>query len=159
PSRMSEVGSMPQEESASHQFRHVDATANPSSHVRYLETVSALQRMHAFKQRSVDLLDIQPGAHVIDVGCGVGDEVRLMSPRVGREGRAVGMDSSAVMLAEARRRSEGLDLPAEFHVGDVVRLDYLDNTFDGCRVERVLQHLDDPQRALQELVRVAKPGA
>jgi ubiquinone/menaquinone biosynthesis C-methylase UbiE len=150
---------MEREASASHAFRDVDATTQPATHVRYLQTVSALEQAQAYKRRSIDMLDIHPGARVLDVGCGVGDEVRLMAQRVGRDGRAVGIDSSAVMIAEAQKRSEGLDLPVEFRVGDIHRLDYLDETFDGCRVDRVLQHLDDPQRALGELVRVAKPGA
>jgi ubiquinone/menaquinone biosynthesis C-methylase UbiE len=62
------------------------------------------------------------------------------------------------MLDEARKRSEGLDLPVEFHVGDAHRLDFSDNFFDACRTERVLQHLDDPQSAIAEMVRVTKPG-
>jgi ubiquinone/menaquinone biosynthesis C-methylase UbiE len=145
--------------SASREFRDVDATHNPSTHLRYLQTVSALEQAQAYKRRSIDMLDIHRGARVLDVGCGVGDEVRLMAQRVGPDGRAVGIDSSAVMIAEAQKRSEGLDLPVEFRVGDSHRLDYPDDTFDGCRVERVLQHLDEPQHALSELVRVAKPGA
>jgi ubiquinone/menaquinone biosynthesis C-methylase UbiE len=150
---------MEREASTSREFRDVDATTNPSTHVRYLQAVSSLEQAQAYKLRSIDMLAIHPGARVLDVGCGVGDEVRLMAQRVGRDGWAVGIDSSAVMIAEAQKRSEGLDLPVEFRVGDIYRLDYPNDSFDGYRVERVLQHLDDPPRALSELVRVAKPGA
>jgi ubiquinone/menaquinone biosynthesis C-methylase UbiE len=63
------------------------------------------------------------------------------------------------MIVEARKRSEGLALPVEFRVGNVAHLDLPDNSFDGCRAERVFVHLEDPRHALTEIVRVAKPGA
>ena len=112
-----------------------------------------------FASRTIDLLDIQLGAYVLDVGCGVGDEVRAMARRVGETGGAVGVDHSAVMIAKAQTRSEGLGLPVAFHVGDAASLDFPDNVFDGARADRVLIHLNDPQRALMEMVRVLKPGA
>jgi len=36
---------------------------------------------------------------------------------------------------------------------------FADGTFDSCRADRVLQHLENPQKALSELVRVARAGA
>src|SRR5262249_13473816 len=45
-----------------------------------------------------------------------------------------------------------------FHVGDAHRLDFPDGDFDGCRAERVLQHLDEPVRAVEEMVRVTRGG-
>jgi ubiquinone/menaquinone biosynthesis C-methylase UbiE len=110
------------------------------------------------KLLSIDLLEILEGNHVLDVGCGVGDEVRLMAKLVGSTGRAVGVDQSVMMVTEARRRTQER-LPIEFQVGDIYHLDFPDNTFDGCRAERVFQHLDDPHHALAEMIRVAKPGA
>ena len=62
------------------------------------------------------------------------------------------------MIAEAQRRAEGCGLPVEYRIGDAGRLDFTDNEFDGCRAERVFQHLPDPAQALAELVRVTRPG-
>jgi SAM-dependent methyltransferase len=47
----------------------------------------------------------------------------------------------------------------EFRVGDAHRLPFDGAAFDGCRADRTLQHVEDPRRALAELVRVARPGA
>jgi ubiquinone/menaquinone biosynthesis C-methylase UbiE len=63
------------------------------------------------------------------------------------------------MIAEARQRAEGFDLPVEFSVGDAHDLEFTDNTFDGCRADRVFQHLPDREGALAEMIRVARPGA
>ncbi len=63
------------------------------------------------------------------------------------------------MIAEARRRSEGLNLPVEFVLGDVQYGEFPNNSLDGCRAERVFVHLDDPALAVAEMIRIAKPGA
>jgi ubiquinone/menaquinone biosynthesis C-methylase UbiE len=78
---------------------------------------------------------------------------------VGSFGRVVGIDSSETMVAEARRRSEGLGLPVEYRVADAHELPFADSTFDSCRADRVFQHLGNPARALAEMVRVARQGA
>ena len=68
----------------------------------------------------------------------------------------IGIDASAAMIAEARRRGSagGVD----FRVGDAARLGLPDASVDGARAERTLQHLDRPQAAVAELTRVVRPG-
>jgi ubiquinone/menaquinone biosynthesis C-methylase UbiE len=78
-----------------------------------------------------------------------------MARLVGKTGRVVGVDSSQVMVAEARRRSEGL--PADIVVGDAENLEFPARTFDACRSERAFMYLD-AGRALDEMIRVTKPG-
>jgi len=43
-------------------------------------------------------------------------------------------------------------------VGDVYTLDFADDSFDVVHAHQVLQHLDDPVRALREMRRVTRPG-
>ncbi len=69
----------------------------------------------------------------------------------------MGIDRSGTVIAEARRRAAGSDL-LEFRVGEADQLPFPDATFDGCRADRVFHHLEHPERALAELVRVARPG-
>lgn len=101
---------------------------------------------------------MKTGAHLLDIGCGPGDDVRALAQMVGSTGRVVGVDNSEAMIAEARKRAEGLNLPVEYSVGDAHHLDFADNTFDGCRAERVFQHVENPGQVLLEMVRVACPG-
>ncbi len=137
-------------------FHDVDATGEPAQYVTYLDQATTL--LQELKRSHQALLALRPGDAVLDVGCGTGDDVRAFAALVGDQGRAVGIDTSASMIAEARQRSEQNNLPGEFSVGEADHLDFPTNTFDGCWAERVLQHLAEPQRALTEMVRVAKSG-
>jgi ubiquinone/menaquinone biosynthesis C-methylase UbiE len=137
----------------------VDHTADSRGWVDYLDTARALEFFEAIKRESYTMLVLEEGGSVLDVGCGTGDDVLALAEIVGSNGWAVGIDNSEVMIAEARKRAKGTDLPVEFWVGDAHSLDFADNTFDGCRAERVFQHLEEPVRALAEIVRVARPGA
>jgi ubiquinone/menaquinone biosynthesis C-methylase UbiE len=149
---------MTTEHAATH-WDAVDQTAEPGAFIRYLDTVSALDTIRRVKRRTYDLLQVREGHHLLDIGCGVGDDVQALARRVGPAGRVVGIDRSEVMIAEGRKRAQGLDLPVEFGIGDARRLEFAADTFDGCRAERVLVHLNDPAGALAEMVRVARPGA
>src|SRR3712207_3141844 len=51
----------------------------------------------------IDLAEVQPGMHVLDVACGTGVVTRLAAERVGCAGRVVGLDVNAAMLSVARR--------------------------------------------------------
>jgi ubiquinone/menaquinone biosynthesis C-methylase UbiE len=137
-------------------FTNVDGTADPHSHVNYLDAMSALEQTRAIKRRSFAMLEARLDAHILDVGCGTGDDVRTLAQTVGSKGRVVGVDSSETLIAEARKRAEGTNLPVEFCVGSIYQLDFADSIFDACRAERVFMHLDDPRRALAEMMRVVK---
>jgi 2-polyprenyl-3-methyl-5-hydroxy-6-metoxy-1,4-benzoquinol methylase len=124
----------------------------------YLDTLSAAEFAQAYKRQSFELLDVQEGDWVLDVGCGPGDDVRLLAQRVGRAGRVVGVDNDAAMVGEAYRRGADKTLPVAFHLCDVHHLAFDEDVFDRCRADRVFQHLEDPRQALAEIVRVARPG-
>ena len=51
------------------------------------------------KQLTLQLLQACAGDHVLDIGCGTGDDVRELARMVGPGGRAVGIDSSNIMIA------------------------------------------------------------
>jgi SAM-dependent methyltransferase len=137
-------------------FSAVDAAADPSALVGYLDLVAA--ETTEVERRLQGMLDLAPGRVVLDVGCGTGDDVRAMAELVGPSGRVIGLDASRTMVAEARRRSSGSALPARFLVGDAHDLPFPPATVDACRAERVLQHLADPARAVAEMARVTRPG-
>jgi ubiquinone/menaquinone biosynthesis C-methylase UbiE len=136
----------------------VDDTSNPTAHIGYLDEVRSREGVRAYKRRSFELLEIRPGDRVLDVGCGTGDDVIELAQFIDESGRVIGIDSSATMVEESRRRSESLGLSVEFAVGDAHHLDFADGSFGSARADRVFQHLEDPARALAELVRVTKSG-
>jgi len=140
-------------------FDQVDGTTDPQDFVRYLDTTRGTEFFREIKRRSLALLDLRPGDTALDVGCGTGDEVLALSGVVGPAGLAVGADSSSTMVAEGRRRATELELSVAFLQADAQRLPFPDASFDGCRAERLLQHVPDADLALRELMRVARAGA
>jgi ubiquinone/menaquinone biosynthesis C-methylase UbiE len=140
-------------------FADVDQSLNPQSIVSYLERSRDVNDIQVLKKLSYLLMEAQVGKCLLDAGCGIGDDVRALAQIVGPQGRVVGIDKSQTLLDIARKGSEGLDLPGEFILGDVSHLDIADSTFDGGRAERVLQHCDNPEQVLSEMVRVVRPGS
>lgn len=139
-------------------FDAVDRTTDPADFVRYLDATRATDFFREIKRQSYDLLDLRAGDAVLDLGCGTGEDAAALAARVGPRGRAIGVDVSATMIAEARRRAEGAGVPVVFVEGDAHHLGFPDATFDGCRAERLLQHAADPRAVLAQMVRVVKPG-
>ncbi|HLW00318.1 MAG TPA: methyltransferase domain-containing protein [Ktedonobacterales bacterium] len=146
------------EKSLRSDFDRVDHTSDPETFVRYLDTTRATAFFQEIKQRSYALLALGAGDHVCDVGCGTGEDVLALARLVAPGGRALGVDASVTMLAEAVRRAATTGIVAEFAPMDVQRLNLPKAQFDGVRAERLLQHVPDPDAALSEIVRVAKPG-
>lgn len=123
--------------------------------ISYLDTMSAI--LTAPKKASVHALGLGPGDAVLDVGCGTGDDVRLLADVVGPAGRAVGIDAREELLAVARARTVP-GLGAEFAAADAHAMPFSAGEFAAARVERALQHMADPQAVVAEMARVVRPG-
>jgi ubiquinone/menaquinone biosynthesis C-methylase UbiE len=131
---------------------------HPLARLYFLDAENRKPEMQAAKQRSLARLALQPGARVLDVGCGPGDDARALAAVVGPTGRVLGIDVDSMMIEEAGRRSTGAAPTPEFRLGDVYAIDEPDAAFDACRAERVFLHLAEPARALAEMLRVLAPG-
>jgi ubiquinone/menaquinone biosynthesis C-methylase UbiE len=129
------------------------------SQVTYLDKFRGLEWAHAYKMRSFEYLNVEPGDSILEVGCGAGDDSLTLARMVGPNGRVVGIDAGEDMISEAKKRAEHCNLPVEFFVQDACSLDFPDNTFDGCRADQVFQHVGDPRKGLSQVIRVARPGA
>lgn len=57
------------------------------------------------RRRAIERMGLRGGETVLDVGCGTGLSFELLERGIGREGRIVGIEQSADMLAQARERA------------------------------------------------------
>jgi ubiquinone/menaquinone biosynthesis C-methylase UbiE len=134
-------------------FRDVDRLANIERTIRFLDTLQSLAGMQRYKNRTFELLPRPTDASVLDVGCGLGDDVAKLKQRFVR---AVGIDSSSYLIEEAirRHRKKG----CEFRYCDARHLPFKDEEFDAARVDRSLQHIESPVDVVREMMRVVKKG-
>ena len=124
--------------------------------VAALEMMAASPEIQRVRQVARDALAPVPGQRLLDAGCGAGEVARDLAARVAPGGSVVALDYARTNVEAAAQRHDGSAV--EYVVGNVTALDFPDATFDGVRSERVLQHVDDPDRAIAELARVTKPG-
>jgi SAM-dependent methyltransferase len=109
----------------------------------------------------VDRIAMQRNAEVLDIGCGPAWLWRAQGSRVTSGLRLTLIDTSAGMIEEAKanladRREQFGQL--DFRTADAVALPYDNESFDSVLLLHVLYHVDDRRRALEEALRVLRPG-
>jgi ubiquinone/menaquinone biosynthesis C-methylase UbiE len=139
-------------------FDNVDATGEQAMFFAFLDRVEVLPDVVRRRQRSYDLLRLQSGQRAVDVGCGLGTATRDIAARIAPEGQAIGIDLSAAMIAEARRRAAALGVAATFQEASVDALPVGTGTIQAYRAERLYQHLPNVAVALAEARRVLAAG-
>ena len=111
-------------------------------------------RLIARAQRdALQTLELGPDDRLLDVGCGTGAAVRAAAEVVER---AVGVDLSPKMLAEARERARGLP-NVEFVEGDSENLPFGGGEFTAVICTTSLHHYPNPEAATREMARVLTP--
>lgn len=110
----------------------------------------------AIHQRLLEYVELEENAAVLDLGCGTG---RLMN-RLAAEFstmKAIGLDLSPEMLAEARARNR-YRKRLIFVCGRAESLSFADKQFDAVFCTMSLLHYRDPQRVFRQVSRVLAPG-
>ena len=147
---------------------------NNAAAASYLKAVASLETSLEYRQRNIKQLQLKPGQHVLDVGCGTGDDIiELIAPFIfscgvaGDGGRVVGVDLKYDLLQIAKDKVQNGAAEAssnnnniEFFQCNILEdgLPFENETFDSVRSARVFQHLSNPEKALRECIRVLKPN-
>ncbi len=105
----------------------------------------------------LDLLALQHGERLLDVGCDVGGFCRLAAARLGSAGRAIGVDPSARALAGASARQANRQI-AYLVRGDGHDLPFADRSFDVVASLETVEYLHNPSRFVREAYRVLRRG-
>jgi len=105
-------------------------------------------------------LELKPGMTAVDVGCGLGNLGYTYWPYFGKGGHYLGADVSEELVREAAEaaREWATGGEAKFMVGDAYKLPFSDNFADWVMCQTLLMHLEKPELALSQIIRVAKPG-
>jgi ubiquinone/menaquinone biosynthesis C-methylase UbiE len=105
--------------------------------------------------RDVMEFDGFAGRDLLEVGCGMGSDL-LQFARGGA--RVTGLDYTPRSIEISRRRFAVYGVPGRFMVGDAENLPFPDASFDVVYSNGVLHHTPDTQRAIDEILRILRPG-
>src|SRR6202011_1140243 len=81
-------------------FTTVDHTADPDFFLHFLDEANKLPGVIAWKSALLDGLRLQPGAQVLDIGCGMGADAVELAARVSPNGLVTGVDFSKTLILE-----------------------------------------------------------
>lgn len=113
----------------------------------------------AQNERALELLNIQPADHVLEVGFGHGRSLELAARRA-PEGLVAGVDHSEQMAETAMRANARLVAGGRVEIrrADSNALPWGDRSFDRAFTVNTIYFWRDPRRDLGELARVLRPG-
>jgi SAM-dependent methyltransferase len=121
-----------------------------------LEAMGRHPEIRRVRRTAMEALRPEPGARLLDAGSGAGDVARRLAAEVGSAGEVIALDYSAATIAAAVERHDGSNV--HYMTGDVSAMTLPTDSVDGVWCERVLQHVDNADRAIGELIRVTRPG-
>jgi SAM-dependent methyltransferase len=104
---------------------------------------------------AAEMLSISAEDRVLDVACGPGNFTRDFA-QAAHAGLVVGLDASETMLGVAARDTD--DANVAYVRGDACDLPFRDGSFDAVCCFAALYLIEDPMRAVKEIVRVLAPG-
>ena len=98
------------------------------------------------------------GSRILEAGCGIGAQTEWLSKN-NPEISITSVDISTASIEKARQRMESMGVKnVEFQTANLYELPFSESIFDHVFVCFVLEHLNNPMAALEEMRRVLKPG-
>lgn len=103
----------------------------------------------SFIRFDISMFEIDYSDKILDIGCGFGDRVKMM--RAEGYANIAGVEPSEYSVKKASDSS--------ITCGDLYNTGYPDKSIDVVIVENVFHHVEDYQKALDEIARILKPSA
>lgn len=93
-----------------------------------------------------------------EFGCGAGKMGLQLMPLLVQGSTYTGIDQSPSLLSKGRQLCANTPWAADFYKGSIYETPFSDNAFDVTLIHTVLMHVPHPEKVLQEMIRVTKPG-
>ncbi|WP_172627230.1 demethylmenaquinone methyltransferase [Zafaria cholistanensis] len=113
--------------------------------------ILSLGQTRRWRKIVVEAVGAAPGQHVLDLAAGTGTS---SEPYADAGVHVVACDFSLGMLQVGKSRRPDID----FVAGDATNLPFADDAFDAVTISFGLRNVNEPQKALAEMLRVVKPG-
>ncbi|MCC3281310.1 MULTISPECIES: demethylmenaquinone methyltransferase [Arthrobacter] len=113
--------------------------------------VLSLGQTRRWRRLVVEAVGARRGQRVLDLAAGTGTS---SEPYADAGIGVVACDFSLGMLTVGKRRRPDID----FVAGDATNLPFADESFDAATISFGLRNVNEPQKALEEMYRVTKPG-
>ncbi len=113
--------------------------------------VLSLGQTRRWRKIVFDAVGAVPGQRVLDLAAGTGTS---SEPYADAGIDVVACDFSLGMLKVGKRRRPDID----FVAGDAMNLPFEDDSFDACTISFGLRNVNEPRKALAEMLRVTRPG-
>lgn len=110
---------------------------------------------------ALEVMGLEGGERVLDVGAGTGLFAAELARAAGPRGRVLAIERDPHQARSARARAATLEQPFEVREGDAYAPPLADEeqaSFDLVHARFLLEHLDQPARAVEPMVRAARPG-
>jgi len=117
-------------------------------------TVLSMGNDRLWRVATTRAVDPRRGQRILDLAAGTGASSVALA---GRGATVVAADFSPGMIAEGRRRHGGIP-NLSFVQADATQLPFGDDEFDAVTMSFGLRNVNEPKKALRELLRVTKPG-
>ncbi|MFO1441831.1 arsenite methyltransferase [Bacillus sp. Bva_UNVM-123] len=105
------------------------------------------------------IADLKTGEYVLDLGSGGGFDCFLASPKVGDDGKVIGVDMTPEMVSKARNNVEKNRFNnVEFRLGEIENLPVADSSIDVIISNCVINLSPNKPRVFEEAYRVLKEG-
>lgn len=114
---------------------------------------------YRFKNELIRQAQIQPGQHVLDLGCGTAT-LTVMVKQAHPDAHITGLDGDPAVLHIGRAKADKFGVSLTLDQGMAYALPYLDGSFDRVVSSLMFHHLTtlDKQRTIDEVYRILRPG-
>jgi len=123
-----------------------------------LNSLMSFGTHNSWRKKAVKLSGAKSGMSVLDCASGTGDFAIEFAKITGPNGKVIAQDFCKEMLDYIKPKSLKHNFNIEVSVGDVMNLEFEDNTFDIASIGFGIRNVDDPVKGLSEMTRVVKNG-